>query len=125
MCSFRPFQNSTFSFSNKLLLRCPFSREGTNSAPKRVRDRKGEERFTTKCIRHGLLNGFGIHTGTFAVYFLTLFSNYFTFILGSPFLLPQSQRANNGKRELDQPQKRMRKRIFSPWGIQTGPLASC
>ena len=123
MCSFRPFQNSTFSFSNKLLLRCPFSREGTNSAPKRVRDRKGEERFTTKCIRHGLLNGFGIHTGTFAVYFLTFFSNYFTFILGSPFLLPQ--RANNQKREFSKLQRWMKQRGFSARGIQTGPFASC
>ena len=48
--------------------------------------------------------------------------NFFTFILGGQFLLPQ--RANNGKREFTQLQNWMRQRGFSAWGIQTGPLAS-
>ena len=50
------------------------------------------------------------------------FSNFFTFILGGQFLLPQ--RANNGKREIFQPQNWMRQRVFSAWNIQTGPFAS-
>ena len=52
-----------------------------------------------------------------------LFNNFFTFILGSQFLLPQ--RANNGKREFTQLQKWMMQRIFSAWGIQIGPFAAC
>ena len=44
------------------------------------------------------------------------FSNFFTFILGSPFLLPQ--RANNGKGEFSQLQIWMRLRGLSAWGIQ-------
>ena len=48
-------------------------------------------------------------------------SNFFTFILGGQFLLPQ--RANNGKREFSQLQKWMRQRVFSALGIQTGPFA--
>ena len=30
----------------------------------------------------------------------------------------------NGKSEFSQPQKWMRQRVFSAWGIQTGPFAS-
>ena len=63
------------------------------------------------------------HLHPFRPILLKQISNFFTFILGSQFLLPQ--RANNGKREFSQPQKRMRQRIFSTWGIQTGPLAAC
>ena len=48
--------------------------------------------------------------------------NFFTFILGGQFLLPQ--RANNGKRGFIQLQNWMRQRGFSAWGIQTGPFAA-
>ena len=48
--------------------------------------------------------------------------NFFTFILGSQFLLPQ--RANNGKGKFLQLPIWMRQRGFSAWGIQTGPLAA-
>ena len=51
------------------------------------------------------------------------FYNFFTFILGGQFLLPQ--RANNEKREFTQLQKWTRQRGFSAWGIQTGPFAPC
>ena len=51
------------------------------------------------------------------------FFNFFIFILGSQFLLPQ--RANNGKREFSQLQKRMRQWVFSARAIQTGPFAAC
>ena len=50
------------------------------------------------------------------------FSNFFTFILGGQFLLPQ--RANNEKGEFIQLQKWMMQRIFSAWGIQIGPFAA-
>ena len=49
------------------------------------------------------------------------FSIIFTFILGGQFLLPQ--RAKIEKMEFIQPQKWMRQRVFSAWGIQTGPFA--
>ena len=48
--------------------------------------------------------------------------NFFTFILGGQFLLPQ--RANNGKREFTQLQNWMRQMGFSAWGIQTRPIAA-
>ena len=51
------------------------------------------------------------------------FYNFFTFILGGQFFLPQ--RSNNGKREFSQLHKRMRERGFSAWGIQTGSFAAC
>ena len=50
------------------------------------------------------------------------FYNFFTFILGGQFLLPQ--RANNEKREFSQLQKWTRQRGLSAWGIQTGPFAA-
>ena len=50
-------------------------------------------------------------------------SNFFTFILGGQFLLPQ--RANNGRGEFIQLQNWMRQWVFSAWGIQTGPFAAC
>ena len=49
------------------------------------------------------------------------FSNFFNFMLGGQFLLPQ--KANNGKREILQPQNWMRQRVFSAWNTQTGPFA--
>ena len=49
-------------------------------------------------------------------------SNFFTFILGSPFLLPQ--RANYEKGEFSQLKKWMRQRGFSAWGLQTGSFAA-
>ena len=49
-------------------------------------------------------------------------SNFLTFILGSPFLLPQ--RANFEKGEFSQLPIWMRQRGFSAWGIQTGPFAA-
>ena len=48
--------------------------------------------------------------------------NFFTFILGGQFLLPQ--RANYGKREFFQLQNWMRQRGLGAWGIQTGPFAA-
>ena len=53
---------------------------------------------------------------------LPKFYNFFTFILGGQFLLPQS--ANNGKREFFQLQKWITQRGLSAWGIQTGPFAA-
>ena len=47
--------------------------------------------------------------------------NFFTFILGGQFLLPQ--RASNGKGEFFQPQNWIRQVAFRAWGIQTGPFA--
>ena len=48
--------------------------------------------------------------------------NFFTFILGSPFLLPQ--RANYEKGKFSQLPIWMRLWGFSAWGIQTGPFAA-
>ena len=48
--------------------------------------------------------------------------NFFHFILGSQFLLPQ--RANNGSWENFPFPIWIRLRGFSAWGIQTGPLAA-
>ena len=62
------------------------------------------------------------HLHPFKLLLFWEFSNFFTFILGGQFLLPQ--RANNGKREFFQPQKWMRQRVFSALDIQTGPFAS-
>ena len=59
------------------------------------------------------------HFKTFLFWKLSIF---LSFILGGQFLLPQ--RANNGKREFFQSQKWMRQRVFSAWGIQTGPFAA-
>ena len=50
------------------------------------------------------------------------FSNFFTFILGGQFLLPQ--RSNNGKEGLIQLQNWMRPGVFSAWGIQSGSFAA-
>ena len=50
------------------------------------------------------------------------FSNFFTFILGSPFLLPQ--RLIMGKGKISQLPIWMTQRDFSAWGLQTGPFAS-
>ena len=49
------------------------------------------------------------------------FSNFFTFILGGQFLLPQ--RANNGEKGI-LPTSKVIQRVFSARGIQTGPFAS-
>ena len=51
------------------------------------------------------------------------FSNFYTFILGSPFLLPR--RANYEKGEFSQLQNWMVERVFCAWGIQTRPFAPC
>ena len=50
------------------------------------------------------------------------FYNFFTFILGGQFLLPQ--RANIGKREFTQLQNWMRQRGLTARAIQSGPFAS-
>ena len=50
-------------------------------------------------------------------------SNFFFFILGGHFFIPQ--RANNGKRGFSQLEKWMRQMALSAWGIQTGPFAAC
>ena len=47
--------------------------------------------------------------------------NFFTFILGSPFLLPQ--RANYEKGKFSQLPIWIRQRGFSAWGIQAGSFA--
>ena len=47
---------------------------------------------------------------------------FYTFILGSPSLLPL--RANYQKREFFQLQNWVRQMVFSAWGIQTGPFAT-
>ena len=62
------------------------------------------------------------HLQPFAPIIFLKFYNFFTFILGGQFLLPQ--RANNGKGEFSQLQKWMSQRVFSAWGIQTGPFAA-
>ena len=49
------------------------------------------------------------------------FSIFFTFILGSHFLL--TQRANNGKVRFTQLNNWMTQMDFNAWGIQTGPFA--
>ena len=54
--------------------------------------------------------------------FIQIF-NFCTFILGSPFLLPQ--RANNQKREFSKLQTWMKQRGFSARGIQTWSFSSC
>ena len=51
------------------------------------------------------------------------FSNFFTFILGGQFLLPQ--RANTEKREFFQLQNWTRQRGLGAWGIRIGPFAAC
>ena len=53
---------------------------------------------------------------------LWTFSNFFTFMLGSPFLLPQ--RANYGRGEFFQLPIWIRQRGLSAWGIQTGTFAA-
>ena len=58
----------------------------------------------------------------FKPFWFRKFSTFFTFILGRKLLLPQ--RANNGKGEFSQLQNWMRQRVFSAWGIQTGPFPS-
>ena len=62
------------------------------------------------------------HMQPFKPILFRTFSNFFTFILGSQFLLPQ--RANNGKGKFSQLPIWMRLRGFSAWGIQTGPFAA-
>ena len=49
-------------------------------------------------------------------------SNSFTFILGSPFLLPQ--RLIMGKGKISQLPIWMTQRDFIAWGLQTGPFAA-
>ena len=48
--------------------------------------------------------------------------NFFSFILGGQFLLPQ--KTNMEKREFSQLQNWIRERGFSALGIQTGPFAA-
>ena len=63
------------------------------------------------------------HLQPFAQIIFLKFHNFFTFILGGQFLLPQW--ANNEKGEFSQLQKWTGQRGFSAWGIQTGPFAPC
>ena len=49
-------------------------------------------------------------------------SNFFTFVLGGQFLLPQ--RANKGKRGFSQLQKRMRQWVYGALGLHAGPFAA-
>ena len=62
------------------------------------------------------------HLQPFKPIFFWKFCNFFTFILGSPILLPQ--RANNGKVKFIQLQNWMRQRGLGTWGIQTGPFVA-
>ena len=62
------------------------------------------------------------HLHPFKPLLLQKVSNFFIFILGGQFLLPQ--RANNGKREFTQLQDWMRQVDFSARAIQSGPFAS-
>ena len=51
------------------------------------------------------------------------FSNFFTFILGGQLLLPY--REEGWKWEYGILPTRARHKVFSAWGIQTGPFAAC
>ena len=62
------------------------------------------------------------HLQPFEPILFSKISNFFTFILGSQFLLPQ--RANNGKGKFFQLPIWIRQRGFSAWGLQTGSLAA-
>ena len=120
MCSpLSPFCSkrlSTFSLSyweaNSYYPRGPIMGKGNSSNPKSGWDR-----------------GFSV-PGTFKLDHLQPFEpilswkifNFFTFILGGQFLLPQW--ANIGKWEFTQLQNWMRQRVFSARGIQTGPFES-
>ena len=72
--------------------------------------------------------GFSV-PGAFKLVYLQLFElslsqkifNFFTFILGGQFLLPQ--RATNGKKEFIQLKNWIRQRVFSALGSQTGQFA--
>ena len=63
------------------------------------------------------------HLQPFAPIIFFKFYNFFTFIVGGQFLLPQ--RANTKKGKFSQLKKWTRQRGFSAWGIQTGPFAPC
>ena len=72
------------------------------------------------------LSGLGalyIQVGPIEPILLLKFFNFFTFMLGGQFLLPQ--RANTEKREFSQLQKWIGLSGLGAWGIQTGPLAAC
>ena len=74
-------------------------------------------------MRHMGFSALGIQTGPLSALeanFSSQIFQLFTFILGSPFLLPQ--RANNEKREFFQLQIWMRHMGFSALGIQAGPF---
>ena len=62
------------------------------------------------------------HSQPFAPLTFWKISNFFPFILGGQFLLPQ--RANNGEREFLQLQNWMRQRICYAWGLHPGPFAA-
>ena len=71
------------------------------------------------------IDALGIQTGPVSAYsthFVLKIFHLFTFIQGSPFLLPQ--RGNIGKREITQLQNWMRQRASSALGNQTGPFAA-
>ena len=70
--------------------------KGNSSNPKSECDRGFSVPWTSKLD----------HLHPFKPLLFLEFSNFFTFILGGQFLLPQ--RANNGKGTLIQPQNRMR-----------------
>ena len=94
--------------------------------PQRANSKKREISQLQKWMRQRGFSAWGIQTGPFAACranFVLKFFQLLTFILGSPFLLPQ--RANYEKGEFFQLQIWMRQRGFSAWDIQTGPFAAC
>ena len=98
--------------ANSFYPRGPIMGKGSSSKPKSEWDRGFSVPGTFKLD----------HLHPFKPLLFWKISIFFTFILGGQFLLPQ--RANNGKREFTQLQKWMRQRVFSAWGIQTGPFAA-
>ena len=101
----------TFILGSQFLLpREPIMGKGNSSYPKSGWDRGFSVPGASKLD----------HLHPFKPFLFWKFSNFFTFILGGQFLLPQ--RVNNGKREFIQLQNWIRQRVSSAWSIQTGPF---
>ena len=99
--------------------------EANSYLPQRANNGKGAFIQLQNWMRQGFSSAWGIQTGPFAAHWALLFQkifNFFSFILGGQFLLPQM--ANNGKGRFIQLQNWMRQGVFSAWGIQTGPFAA-
>ena len=113
--SFEIFPASSLSYwgANSYYPRGPIMGKGNSSNPRKEWDRGFSIAGASKLDQ----------MQPFEPILIWYFSNFFTFILGSQFLLPQ--RANNGKREFSKLQKRMTQWVFSARAIQTGPFAAC